>query len=106
MLRSGPAGPRSAKIVHYLLYTLLAADALLGFLFRWAGGEAMSFFGIPLAAPSAPLSRAAHGLIGQFHEKIGWAIIILAVGHALAGLYRHYVMRDRVLLRLLPHGYR
>jgi cytochrome b561 len=95
----------ASKAVHYLLYLLLAAQAVLGFLLRWSGGEAMSFFGLAIPSPFAPLSRAAHHQIGEFHEKVGWAIIILAVGHAGAALYHHYVLRDRVLLRMLPgHG--
>jgi cytochrome b561 len=36
------------------------------------------------------------------HEYIGWAIVILAFAHALAALYHHYVLKDRVLRRMLP----
>lgn len=92
----------AAKIAHYVLYALLASEAVLGFVLRWSGGEAMSFFGLSIGAPFAPFSRAAHHQIGELHEKIGWAIIILAVGHALAALYHHYILKDRVLLRMLP----
>lgn len=66
------------------------------------GRGAMSFFGLLIPPPFAPFSKAAHHQIGEFHEKIGWAIVIIAVGHALAALYHHYVLRDRVLLRMLP----
>lgn len=93
----------AAKIVHYILYALLAAEAGLGFLFRWAGGEAMSFFGILISPPLAPFKKSNHELVALLHEKIGWAIIILAVGHALAALYHHYFLRDRILIRMLPH---
>lgn len=97
----------ASKAVHYLLYLLLSSEAVLGFLLRWSGGEAMSFFGLQIPPPFAPFSKAAHHQIGEFHEKIGWAIIIVAVAHALAALYHHYVLRDRVLLRMLPgHGER
>jgi len=97
----------ASKIVHYVLYGLLALEAGLGFVLRWSGGEAMSFFGALIRSPFAPLSRATHHQIGEWHEKVGWAIILLAVGHAGAALYHHYVLRDRVLLRMLPsHGAR
>lgn len=92
----------ASKAVHYLLYTLLAAEAVLGFTLRWSGGEAMSFFGLPIPAPFAAWSRAAHHQVGELHEKVGWAIIIVALGHAAAALYHHYVLRDRVLVRMLP----
>jgi cytochrome b561 len=35
-----------------------------------------------------------------------WAIIVLALLHALAALYHHYVLEDRVLQRMLPRGAR
>ena len=92
----------ASKGLHYLLYALLAAEAVLGFLLRWAGGEAMSFFGVLIPSPFAPLSKAAHHQIGELHENVGWAIVILAAVHAGAALYHHYVLRDRVLLRMLP----
>jgi cytochrome b561 len=98
---SGPT-ELAAKAVHYLLYAMLAAEAVLGFVLRWSGNEAMSFFGLMLAPPFAPLSKPAHHLIGEIHNLNGWGIIILAAGHAAAALYHHYVLRDRVLSRMLP----
>jgi cytochrome b561 len=92
----------AAKAVHYLLYAMLAFEAILGFVLRWSGHEAMSFFGLLIAPPFAPFSKPAHHLIGEIHNLNGWAIIILAFGHAAAALYHHYVLRDRVLSRMLP----
>ena len=92
----------AAKTVHYLLYVMLAAEAVLGFLLRWSGNEAMSFFGILIPPPFAPFSKPAHHLVGEIHEWNGWAIIILAAGHAAAALYHHYGLHDRVLSRMLP----
>jgi cytochrome b561 len=91
-----------SRLVHWLLYALLAAEAVLGFVLRWSGGETMSFFGLQIGSPFAPFSRPAHHEVGDFHEKIGWAIVIIAVGHALAALYHHYRLHDRVLVRMAP----
>jgi cytochrome b561 len=92
----------AAKAVHYLLYVMLAAEAVLGFLLRWSGNESMSFFGLLIAPPFAPFSKPAHHLVGEIHNLNGWAIIILAAGHAAAALYHHYGLHDRVLSRMLP----
>jgi cytochrome b561 len=92
----------ASKGVHYLLYAMLAAEAVLGFLLRWSGGESMSFFGVQIASPIAEWSRPAHHLVGELHEWNGWAIIAVAAGHAAAALYHHYVLRDGVLRRMLP----
>ena len=93
----------ASKAVHYLLYALLIAQAGLGFAFRWAQGHPVSVFGLfgipsPLGAIDKATRHSLHGL----HEKAGWAIIIIALGHALAALYHHYALRDRVLGRMLP----
>ena len=92
----------ASKAVHYLLYVLLACEAVLGFTLRWSGGEAMSFFGLQIPSPLGHWSRGAHHLVGDLHNWNGWAIVIIAFGHALAALYHHYVLHDRVLRRMLP----
>jgi cytochrome b561 len=93
---------KASKAVHYLLYGLLAAEAVLGFLLRWSGNEAMSFFGLPIPPPFAPFSKPAHHLVGEAHNWIAWTIIILAAGHAFAALFHHFVLHDDVLWRMLP----
>jgi len=92
----------ASKAVHYLLYGLLAVEAAFGFLLRWSGNEAMSFFGLLISPPFAPFTKPAHRLVGSAHNWIAWAIIILAGGHALAALFHHFVLKDDVLWRMLP----
>jgi len=91
-----------AKALHRLLYLLLATQAALGFVLRWSGNEAMSFFGLPIPPPFPPFSKAAHHLVGEAHDLIGWVIVILVAGHVLAALFHHFVLRDDVLGRMLP----
>jgi cytochrome b561 len=47
-------------------------------------------------------SAVEAALVGDIHNLNGWAIIILAAGHAAAALHHHYVLRDQVLSRMLP----
>ena len=96
----------ASKAVHYFLYLLLAIQAVLGFVLRWSGGEAMSFFGLTIASPIAKVSRSTHHLIGDAHNWIGWTIVIVAAGHAAAALFHHIALRDDVLRRMLPSGRR
>jgi cytochrome b561 len=92
----------AAKSMHRLLYVLLAIQAALGFVLRWSGNEAMSFFGWPIPPPFPAFSKAGHHLVGQAHDLIGWVIVILVACHALAALFHHLVLRDGVLERMLP----
>jgi cytochrome b561 len=93
----------ASKGVHYLLYALLVAQAGLGFAFRWAQGHPVGFFGLfGIPGPYGEIDKATRHPLLEFHEKIGWAIVIIALGHALAALYHHYVLKDRVLDRMLP----
>lgn len=88
--------------VHYLLYALLVAQAALGFVIGWSAGHAIHFFGIGIPGPMGALSKPLRHEIREIHGNVGWAIIILAFGHALAALYHHYFLKDRVLARMLP----
>ena len=93
----------ASKAVHYALYVLLAAQVVSGFVFRWGQGHPVSFFGLfAIPRPFGALARPERRLIHSVHEYIGWAIVIIAFGHALAALYHHYVLKDRVLMRMLP----
>jgi cytochrome b561 len=94
----------ASKGVHYLLYGLLVAQAALGFTVGWSSGHPIHFFGIPIPGPFAALSRPMRHQIREIHSWVGWTIIIVAFAHALAALYHHYVLKDRVLLRMLPGG--
>ena len=93
-----------ARIVHWLLYALLVVQSLFGWYVRWSEGEAMSFFGLLLPSPLTPVARETHHNLQQWHGWVGWAIVILALGHGAAAFYHHFVLRDSVLVRMLPRG--
>ncbi len=97
---------RLAKGMHYLLYVLLGAEIVLGFLTRWTGNQAISFFGLLIPSPFGHFSRATGDAVDEIHDLNAWLIMILAGGHALAALYHHYLLRDGVLRRMLPWGKR
>jgi cytochrome b561 len=93
----------ASKGVHYVLYLLLIAQATTGFLFRWSQGHPVSFFGLfGIPSPFPVFDKGARHQLHGLHDKIGWAIVIIAFAHALAALYHHYGLKDRVLTRMLP----
>lgn len=92
----------ASQVVHYALYALLIAVVGLGFAFRWAQGEPLSFFGLfSIPSPYAFAKGQAH-TIGEIHNWVATIIIIIAGLHAAAALFHHFVLRDDVLWRMLP----
>lgn len=100
----GPAVSRIlAKLVHLGLYGLLAAQIALGFSLQWFSGDALSFFGLfSLPSPFAE-NRDLGDRLEQFHLIVAWSIMMLAFGHA-AALVHQYLLKDRVLERMLPNA--
>jgi cytochrome b561 len=95
---------RLARIVHWLLYALLVVQSLFGWVVRWSEGQAMSFFGLLIPSPLTPVARETHDMLQTVHGWVGWAIVIVALGHGAAAFYHHFVLRDSVLVRMLPRG--
>lgn len=92
----------ASTAMHSGLYGILAAEAVAGFLLRWSSKQPMNFLGLPIQSPFPPFSKPFHREMGVAHDWIAWIIIVLATGHALAALFRHFVLRDDVLWRMLP----
>ncbi|MEO6012266.1 MAG: cytochrome b [Devosia sp.] len=91
-----------SKLVHWLLYGLLALQVGLGFGLRWMQGEDFSFFGL-FSIPSLLASnRALSHQIESLHNITAWTLIYVVAGHAAAALIHHYAIKDGVLKRMLP----
>ncbi|MEO6519970.1 MAG: cytochrome b [Pseudoxanthomonas sp.] len=97
---------RIASVTHGLLYALILAMPMSGWLydsanglrpFRWFG-----LFNVPkLSPPDEALRNLAHGA----HEWGFWLLLLLVCAHAGAALYHHFFQRDATLLRMLPRRY-
>lgn len=90
----------AAKAVHYGLYGLLAATVVLGVLNAWQRGDVLfNVYTIPHLVPGdVALRRTLEGLHGDCAD----IVVIVAGLHAAAALAHHYLLRDRVLRRMLP----
>ena len=96
-----PIERRLAPIVHGLLYALLFAVMLSGYLISTADGRAIDVFGLfQVPATLSGLPNQAD-LAGDIHLALAIAVIALAGLHALAALKHHLIDRDRTLLRML-----
>ena len=94
---------RIANVTHWLLYALILAMPVSGWLydsasglrpFRWFG-----LFDVPkLTAPNDTLRDASHAA----HEWLFWVLVALVALHAAAAFYHHLFLRDATLTRMLP----
>jgi cytochrome b561 len=91
-----------ARLVHWLLYVLLAAQAVLGFSLRWMQGEDFSFFGLFSVPSLLATNRGLAHTIEDIHNYAAWGLVVIAGGHAAAALVHRYVLKDAVLRRMLP----
>lgn len=96
-----------AHATHWTLYALLLAMPITGWLMV-SGAEKrrpLTWFGA-FDIPYLPVSRAAGGFGGDAHGVLGWLMLALVVLHVGAALRHHLILRDTVLLRMLPGGAR
>lgn len=87
---------------HVALYLLLFGLPLTAITGAWLTGHPLTLLGGVEIAPWFGPARAPGELIAEIHTWLGDAILWLAGLHALAALFHHFVLKDRVLLSMLP----
>ncbi|MCT2398760.1 cytochrome b [Novosphingobium mangrovi (ex Huang et al. 2023)] len=87
---------------HMLLYVLLLALPLTGWVFSSAGKYPLSFFGL-FDWPKLPISKDGPfaGPAHEAHEVLGFVMLALVVLHVAAALRHHFVLKDDILRRML-----
>lgn len=97
---------RTAATTHAMLYALMLAMPLSGWLYDSASGlRPFKLFGLvampKLLAPDEALREAFRGA----HQWLFWTLAALVAVHAAAALYHHIFRRDATLARMLPRGW-
>lgn len=103
-----PPMPRWQRIAahasHGLLYLLLIAIPLSGWVMNSAANFPLVWFGlIELPAIAAP-DPGLRALAGEVHEALYWLLLLIALVHASAALKHHLLDRDHVLRNMLGLG--
>lgn len=91
---------RTAFIVHWALYMLVAAIAMTGYLISTADGRSVDVFGwfsVPATITTIPDQSE---LSGDLHYILAIALIVLVGLHALAAVKHHYYDKDKTLVRM------
>ena len=92
----------TAKLGHVILYILLLLLPLTAISGAWLEGHPLTLLGNIRIVPWLAEAHAAGSSIATLHTWLGETIVWVAGVHAAAGLYHHFVLRDRVLRSMLP----
>ncbi len=103
---SFPANPRwmegASKIVQGLLYVLMLALPVTAVTGAWLEGHPLTLLGGRHIGPALSPAHDVGAAIAAVHGWLGDAIMWLAGLHAVAAIFHHVVMRDGVLVSMMP----
>ena len=92
----------ASGIVHGLLYLLILAVPMTGWLMSSAKGVKTVWLGIVPLPDLVAKDKALGHLLSNVHTALNYTLLALVVLHIAAALKHHFVDRDDVLLRMLP----
>ena len=115
LLNPPPALPESmsafdrlvAHAVHWVLYFLMIAMPLTGWLMVSASKKLPTVFFWMGEVPFIPMPEGIDGkmtavMFKEYHYWLAIGAIALVTGHVLAALQHHFIKKDSILLRMLP----
>jgi cytochrome b561 len=92
----------SSEAVHWLLYALVLATTVTGWLFAsFRGWSMLLFFLAPLPMLASENEAAAKALDG-WHQATEWTLLVVIGIHVAAALAHIFIYRDRIMQRMLP----
>jgi cytochrome b561 len=92
----------SSEALHWLLYLLVFATTITGWLFASFRGWSISWFFLmpmPMLSQGNP---AAGKMIDGWHQAMEWSLLVVIGLHVAMALVHLFVYRDRIMQRMLP----
>jgi cytochrome b561 len=98
-----PAWQRlSSEAVHWLLYVLVLATTVTGWLFASFRGWSVSFFYLAPLPMLASENAATGKVIDGWHQAMEWSLLVVIGIHVASALAHIFIYRDRIMQRMLP----
>jgi cytochrome b561 len=88
---------------HALLYLLMFAIPLTGWLMSSAKGFQTVYFGVLPIPDLLAKDKELGDALRDVHATLNYLMIAVVAGHAGAALKHHYIDRDDILARMAPH---
>ena len=92
----------SSEAVHWLLYALVLATTVTGWMFASFRGWGVSFFYLFPLPMLASENAAAGKTIDGLHQAMEWSLLVVIGLHVAVALVHLFVYRDRIMQRMLP----
>ena len=92
----------ASKSVHLLLYVLLASIRVTAIMGTWLEGHPLTLVGLGNVGPLSSQMHEIGMAVMNIHTTLGNVILWVAGAHAAAALIHHFLIRDRVLISMLP----
>jgi len=92
----------AAHAGHVLLYALMIAIPLSGWLMSSAKGFQTVWFGVLPIPDLLDKNRELGDLLQTVHLSLNLFFVVVLIGHIGAALKHHFIDRDDVLTRMLP----
>lgn len=92
----------AAEWVHRLIYLLMIAIPLSGWLMSSAKGFQTVYFGVLPLPDLLAKNKELGNILTVVHTALNFTLLGLVVGHAGAAIKHHIIDRDNVLTRMLP----
>jgi cytochrome b561 len=92
----------ASKAVQGLLYLLLFAVPLTAISGAWLEGHDLTLLGATKIPAMIAASHDTGETIAEIHGWLGDVILWLAGAHAAAAIYHHVMLKDTVLVAMLP----
>ena len=93
---------RAAALTHAVLYALMLAIPLSGWLYSSATGIQVVYLGLVPLPDLVAKDKALAAVLKAVHLTLNFSLLALVFIHAGAALKHHFADRDGVLLRMLP----
>lgn len=91
----------AAKVAHLLLYILLFATFISGYLISTADGRGIEVFNWFTLPALGSLIENQEDIAGEVHFYLTYSLIGLALLHALAALKHHFINKDNTLKKMI-----
>ena len=92
----------AAHAGHHLLYVLMIAIPLSGWLMSSAKGFQTVWFGVLPLPDLLAKDKALGDLLQTVHVVLNYTLIAVLLGHVGAALKHHFIDKDDVMTRMLP----